>query len=247
MPKSSSPVRLTGFQLKLLATAAMLADHIAAVVLIPVFDTSALTFILRAVGRLAFPLYCFLLVQGFSHTRSRGRYALRLGLFALLSELPFDLAFNGCLIELRDNNVFFTLLLSFLLLWAMDGLRAVLDRRLPLDGAPVLRPLLYAAGAAVLLAAAYGAARLLQADYGFAGILCVLAIWLLSGCPVLGLLCCTVILVHFYGPNSFFVLLAVPPVLLCGGERGRGGKYGFYLFYPLHLLILSAVAHFLMT
>lgn len=247
MPQSAFPVRLTGFQLKLLAAAAMLADHIAAVVLIPVFGTSALTFALRAVGRIAFPLYCFLLAEGFRHTRNRRNYALRLGFFALLSEIPFDLAFNGCLIELRDNNVFFTLLLSFLLLWAMDGLRAVLDRRLPLDGAPVLRPLLYAAGAAVLLAAAYGAARLLQADYGFAGILCVLVIWLLSGHPALGLLCCAAVLVHFYGSNSFFVLLAIPPVLLYNGERGRSGKHGFYLFYPLHLLALRAVAYLLTT
>ncbi|MBQ3532517.1 MAG: hypothetical protein IJA51_02315 [Oscillospiraceae bacterium] len=237
MPQSAFSVRLTGFQLKLLAAAAMLADHIAAVVLIPVFGTSALTFALRAVGRIAFPLYCFLLAEGFRHTRNRRNYALRLGFFALLSEIPFDLAFNGCLIEPEDNNVFFTLLLGFLLLCAMDKLRC----------SPLRSPLLLSIGFAAVTAAACGLSLLLRADYGFAGVLCVLVIWLLSGYPALGLLCCAAVLVHFYGSNSFFVLLAIPPVLLYSGERGRSGKHGFYLFYPLHLLALRAVAYLLTT
>jgi len=237
MLQSASSQPLSAFSLKLLASAAMLADHIAAAVLIPVFGASPLTFLLRAVGRIAFPLYCFLLAEGFRHTRSHRKYALRLGLFALLSEIPFDLAFNGCLIEPEDNNVFFTLLVGFLLLCATDKLRC----------SPLRSPLLLGAGFAAAVTAAYGLSLLLGADYGFAGVLCVLLLHLLSGHPALGLLCCTVVLVHFYGSNSFFVLLAIPPVLLYNGQRGRGGKYGFYLFYPLHLLALHAVAYLLTT
>lgn len=247
MPKSDSFPPLTAFHLKLLAAAAMLADHIAAVILIPIGAPAGLSFALRAFGRLAFPLFCFLLVQGFIHTRSRGKYAVRLGLFALLSEIPFDLAFNDCLLELKDNNVFFTLLLGFLLLWSMETLRHMFTRPTPSQsalppGAALLGPIL-----ALLLAAAYGLALLLCADYGFSGVVCILLLWLLREYPALGLLSCTVVLVHFYGPNSFFSLAAILPVLLFGGQKGSGRKYAFYLFYPLHLLALYTIRYCLIT
>lgn len=245
MPKSISPRPLTVFHLKLLAVTAMLADHIAAVVLIPLGAPAGLSFALRAFGRLAFPLYCFLLVEGFVHTHSRRKYALRLGLFALLSEIPFDLAFNSCVLEPADNNVFFTLLLGFLLLWATETLRRAFSRRSSPHSASSLPAALLGPSLALLLAAAYGLAWLLRADYGFSGVLCVLFLWLLREYPSLGLLSCTVVLVYFYGTFSFFALLAIPPVLLYGGQKGPGRKYAFYFFYSLHLLALYAIRYWL--
>lgn len=76
--------------------------------------------IMRYIGRIAFPLFCFLLVEGFLHTHSKLKYARNLAIFAIISELPFDLAFWNKPIELNYQNVFFTLLIAFLAMWAID-------------------------------------------------------------------------------------------------------------------------------
>lgn len=128
---------ISGSTIKIIAVAAMLIDHAAAVVLAryliggikeavaagttqiwltenggwyDVYD------IMRGIGRLGFPIFCFLLVEGYQRTRDVRKYALRLGLFALISEVPFDLAICGKAFYLGYQNVYFTLLLGLLAL-----------------------------------------------------------------------------------------------------------------------------------
>lgn len=127
---------ISGSTLKLVAVAAMLIDHIAAVVLArQIMDSGYLMavykggtayadwvgdygtlyqayMIMRAIGRLGFPIFCFLLVEGFRKTRNVKRYGLRLGLFALISEIPFNLALTGEMTASRYQNVFLTLFLG---------------------------------------------------------------------------------------------------------------------------------------
>ncbi len=90
----------------------------------------------RAVGRIAFILFAYLAVEGFQHTKSRKAYLLRLGIFAFVSEIPFDLAFSEVCFNKESQNVFFTLLIGVLVLtvfaWVeqkADGLRMSVDSR----------------------------------------------------------------------------------------------------------------------
>lgn len=135
------PPVLSGSALKWIAVITMFIDHIGAVILekgvilaynrqLPSalsYDTSLflsqIDRIFRQIGRISFPIFCFLLVEGFFHTSNRLRYALRLALFAFLSEIPFDLAFRGCILEFSYQNVIFTLLFGFLTMWAMEKVR----------------------------------------------------------------------------------------------------------------------------
>lgn len=136
---------ITGSSLKIIAIVAMFIDHFAAIFIerylmfnAPgVFTTTEqvtswsqknpmygyLYFaynIMRFIGRFAFPIFCFLLVEGMGHTRSIAGYARNLAIFALISELPFDLGFSGKLVNREDQNVFFTLLIGLLVIWSLQ-------------------------------------------------------------------------------------------------------------------------------
>ena len=140
---------LTGYHLKLIALITMAIDHIAAVLIWRLYAASySITASMqlsnnigdkivvwvaqnqdavytvyewmRYIGRMAFPIYCFLLVEGFLHTRNVGKYAGRLAIFALISEIPFDLAISGTWWIYSYNNVFFTLVLGLLVIWALS-------------------------------------------------------------------------------------------------------------------------------
>ena len=114
---------LTGFHLKLIALMAMVIDHVGAV-----FPTSDA---FRAIGRLAFPIYAFLIAEGCRHTKNRWHYLLRLGLFALISEVPFDWAFGVILGNarfpeidfLRHTNIFYTLFFAVAVIHIYEILR----------------------------------------------------------------------------------------------------------------------------
>lgn len=121
--------RLSGSTLKITAIVTMLIDHIAAVPLARLLELyggpAALRvayLVMRQVGRISFPIFLFLLAEGFGKTSDRARYALRLGVFALISEIPFDLAFHRKTLEFGLQNVFFTLFLGFLAMWTYDFL-----------------------------------------------------------------------------------------------------------------------------
>lgn len=135
---------LSGEALKWIAMGTMLIDHIGACLiesgLLNLSDPDSVAFIsgselgyrlylldnfLRLVGRIAFPLFCFLLVEGFLHTKNFKRYFLRLGLFALISEIPFDFAMFGTAFDPSYQNVFWTLLFGLAVLF---GLRFAEER-----------------------------------------------------------------------------------------------------------------------
>ena len=104
---------LNSLHLKLLAVVTMLIDHMG-------FTLFPHAVWMRAVGRLAFPIFCFLIAEGCAHTHDKKRYAGRLLLFAVLSELPFNLMCSGQWLSWNHQNVLWTLLIGALVCWAMD-------------------------------------------------------------------------------------------------------------------------------
>ena len=202
---------MTGFQLKLLAMLAMTADHIGAVFFpeIP---------LLRWIGRLAMPVLCFFIGEGLRHTRSPRRYLLRLPGFALLSELPFDLAFYGG-IEWGHQNAYFTLALGLLALWAIQS-RGMEGWLLALTAAL--------------------AAELLGCDYGMYGVLLILLLDRFHRARSEQLAAAALLNLAFFGlQTQTLSLIALPLLWLYNGKRGRDDRRLFYLYYPAHLCVLG--------
>ena len=215
---------MNGNQLKWIAIVTMLIDHIG-YVLVP--SSTPLYGICRLIGRLAFPIFCFLLTEGLLHTRNRRRYLTRLLAFALVSEIPFDLAFHGGVLEFSSQNVFFTLFLGLLGLVIYDWLAP------KISFAAMLGPL-----ACVL------AAEWMGTDYGGLGVLMISVCYLFRENRYLrlgALGAANVCMSLEFSDRQYFACAALIPLFFYNGERGKGGKwsqYFFYLFYPLHLLLL---------
>ena len=240
----STKTGLTGSHLKYLALLTMLIDHIGAALLelgfLPVIADAVLAgnsfdyvvadyhywynidVILRAIGRIAFPIFCFLLVEGFLHTKNIKKYALRLGAFALLSELPFDLTFNGTWLEFSYQNVFFTLLIGLLVLWGLK----YFEEELP----PSISWMRYIVALTGLVLAYF-----LRSDYDVFGILLIVLLYELRNKKILQCIAGAVLMLF----NSTTGCLAFLFLWFYNGERGRQlPKYFFYAFYPVHLLLL---------
>ena len=216
--------RISQEGLKIIACLTMLIDHIGAT-LVPVTA-------LRLIGRLAFPIYCFLIAEGMAHTRDVKKYGIRLAIGAVLAEVPFDLAIYGRL-TLSHQSVMVTMLIGYLMvLWIRRS-----------KGVPLVPAIVCAV-----------AAELLSTDYGAAGI-AMIALFVLSRehkdritiqVMGLGLICW---LIGGYGwqvgqifvPAQMFGLLALIPIGLYSGTKittSRAVQWGFYLFYPVHLVVL---------
>lgn len=215
---------LSGAGLKVIACAAMLADHLCKALSVP---APVFLFLSSVIGRIAFPIFCFLLAEGFFYTRSRGRYIRNLLILAVLSEVPFDLALHRSFFDPGHQNTCFTLLLGLILFTCLD----LIERKnLSLNKSR--------AAQAAVLALFAAAAWLLRSDYGAYGICCLAAFYYFRTLPVQAtfLGCFLLNLDGFGAPAAFLALI---PVYLYNGKRGTQLKYGFYIFYPLHLLLLK--------
>ena len=263
--------KLTGYHLKLIALITMLIDHIAAVVIwrayvasFAITDTMVnssslgdkLVFwvaqnqeavysiyeMMRYIGRMAFPIYCFLLVEGFLHTRSVAKYGIRLFLFALISEVPFDLAITGQWWNMEYSNVFFTLVIGLGLIWALSYIEKFYEfwQEKQFDSfLGKLIVLITGAFSAILLG---GFAEIvLKTDYGMAGVLAIAAIYLFRQTKELGFLISIVLLSVMSSSTEILALLMLIPLMKYDGTRGKNIKYVFYAFYPVHLLVLALV------
>ena len=249
LPRSFFPAKmqiLSGSALKLIAVLIMLNDHIGAFLLsnyppakLPFFEIPGYTLRLfgfklfsiaafpvsayrlsRDIGRIAFPIFCFLITEGFIHTRNRLKYGLNLFLFALISEIPWNYVHANSL-RYAKQNVYFTLLIGYLGICAVEYLK-----KRPWTQVLALLGLLYLS-------------VVLNADYGWRGYVFILLLWALRYEKAAQAIAGSCWL--YWEWKACFAFI---PINLYNGKRGfiRGtAKYLFYVFYPLHLLILGLI------
>ncbi len=250
LPTNSPLIRkpfggLSSNALRILATAFMICDHLWAKV-VPGNDW------MTYIGRLTFPIFAFMISEGFIHTSNFKKYILRLLGFALVSEIPFNLFYGGSWFYPYHQNVMFTLLFGLLAITLID--KAKKDK----TAKTIVKT--------VLLLVVLGIASFIGfVDYGFWGFLTVVMFYLFRSFPfawvlqLIAMLLMNLILfegqtipVEIFG-NSFefatqgFAVLSLIPIWLYGGKKGKSSKimqYGFYAFYPIHMLIIYFAVYF---
>lgn len=241
---------LTSNMLRILGCLFMLSDHLWAT-LVP--GNMWMTY----VGRLTFPIFAFQLTEGYRHTSDFNNYAKRLLIFGLISEIPFNLMYAGSLIFPFHQNVMFTLLLGLLSIRSIDRIRdGVRDVKASRSSAKsILKPLLALAGCLLLAAVSF-------VDYGFWGVVIIIAFhlfrdfrgtWIFQLAAMIYINCEAFkgmfIPVEVFGQTiefatQGFAILALIPIWLYSGKKGLSSKalqYGFYAFYPVHMLVLALI------
>lgn len=231
----------TSFSLHIMAMLFMLCDHLWGTI---VWGNDWLT----CIGRLTFPIYAFMIVEGYFHTKNIKKYVCRLLLFAVLSEIPFNLAMGSSMFYPIHQNVLWSFLIAIgLIHWNEKGKEKQIWKRILVGIASVC--------------VGYLVGIITFVDYYHAGILMVLVFYFFKSkkwwCYLGQLVCLWYINVEMLGGFSYevnilgqthfiarqgFALLALIPIWLYRGKQGYHNKvlqYSYYAFYPLHLLILG--------
>lgn len=216
--------------LKAIACITMLIDHIGSMFI--------RGYTLRIIGRIAFPIFCFLMAEGAYYTKNPVKYAIRLFIGLLLSELPFDLAFQNGFTWARQS-VMVTLLLGFA---AVQYINRTSNDWFKITAACVC----------------CGLAEWANTDYGGYGVLLIILfsqtrgrIWLQTLLLTMVAWMMNSLRIPVFGmriPIEMFAVFAMVPIALYSGKKATSNKFiqwGFYLFYPVHLSVLCAVRYFL--
>lgn len=224
---------MTGFDLKIFAAVVMLIDHIGAYLLPDMM-------VLRVIGRLALPVFAWFIAEGCHHTHSMGRYALRLAVSAVVAEFCVDFAHNGSFaMDWGSQSIMLTLLLGVLSIWAFQKFG-------DLGG-----------GAVALLCCSL--AQVFLCDYKWYGVALVLLFYFCESLPLqalfyallsfawqwdmlVGWITASRLEMFLKWPHQLWGLLAFVPLALYNGQRGKYSSRFFYIFYPLHLLLIGWLA-----
>ncbi|WP_035618618.1 TraX family protein [Lacticigenium naphthae] len=240
-PHDTGKLSLTGSALKWIAILSMFIDHTGAFLIEPyllnhgieigsIFGGTSLSadspysvlfqidIASRLIGRLAFPIFAFLLVEGFIHTRNLNRYIFQIGFFALLSEIPFDLAHAGTFLESSHQNIFFTLFIGLLCISFFDKLKGT-----------------YVSKWFILLIALV-LSDFFNVDYSMVGLLTLFIFYYFHDDPILrNILNGSLFLLNLTAVFSLFL------IQFYNGKRGKQIKLFFYIFYPAHLVLFYLI------
>lgn len=227
---------LSGNQLKMIAAILMLIQH-SYIGFSKILYHKELQSFISFIGAIAFPVFAFGVAEGYQHTRNRGKYFLRLLIFGLISELPFDLAFFDGFMGSFDSwpfywlhqNVMFTFAIAVAAMAAWDAL-----------GNLPKKWLRYPAQALSLAVICYVAEKWLCPDYEGFGVFLVVLFYILRRNRLLQIagVLLSMLVLHYSHPLSYCVALAL--IVLYDGTRGkRNMKQFFYWFYPVHITLIQ--------
>ncbi|MBG9979914.1 hypothetical protein HZY91_00690 [Facklamia sp. DSM 111018] len=225
---------MTGASLKRIALITMIIDHTAvAIIQNTIFMQSykySENFLLiaeqwynwmRMIGRIAFPLYIYLMIEGYFHTSNLKKYFQRLLILALVSEIPFDLLLNGEIFNWSHQNIFFELIAILFLFYFLDKCRGEWIKIL--------------AGTIVIATISY----FFQFDYSFYGIIAAFIMFYAYGNRTKEAL--SIIPAFLFEFYSIFVFLSAVFIFYYNGDRGKINSKLYYWAYPLHLLLLYLI------
>jgi hypothetical protein len=221
---------ISGAVLKWIAIITMIIDHFAVAVYWQLPEHSYMVYnIMRKIGRISFPIYCFLLVEGFFHTRNLRKYILNCLIFAVISEIPFDLAVYGRFVYIYGQNVYFTLALGLIAIGVLDKFKYKYDTK-------------YLFYRLVVIAAFAWLGQVLEVDYHWKGIMFIIMFYYCYNIDkwrrnIIGIVAFAY---EITAPLAFI------PIQLYNGTRGKQNKYLFYAIYPVHLLIFGLVRRYLL-
>jgi len=215
---------MTSFVLKIIAIITMFLDHLS-------YTIYGGFSWLNYIGRLAFPIFAFQITEGYVHTKDLKKYLLRLGIFAIISQAPF-LLFTSTFTHKLTLNIFFTLFAGLLAITAFDKFKNK-----------------YCGFLSVVILAVIS--EVLHFDYGWFGILIIFIFYIFKNNQInmslafIFAVCLNysikIIQNNFYYAYyilALFTMLSIIPIILYNKKQGKSAKYLFYIFYPVHLLIL---------
>lgn len=232
---------ISSFSLHILAMALMLCDHLWAT-LFPAQEW------LTCIGRMAFPIFSFMIVEGYLHTSNVHKYMCRMLIFAIISEVPFNLIYGSSLIYPFHQNVLWTFLIALLSMRIIEKAKAT--KKWWITWSVIIVTVLFD----------YLFGTIAMVDYLGAGILMVLVFYFFHDkkwwCFLGQLVCLTILNIGVLGGYYYsitlagydfqiiqqgFALLSLLPIWLYNGKQGyhsKGFQYICYAFYPVHLLLL---------
>lgn len=229
MEKFNKLKKINGAQLKYIAFASMFIDHFNKAIITPFLTGSGplnlITAIFDILGRIAFPIFCFFIVEGFFKTKSRRKYLRNLLIFAIISEIPYDMFQSAVFIKTRSQNILWGLALGLFTIMVIDKLKEKIKKR------PVwiFVSILIVASSSLL-------SMLISADYEYYAIIIIYIYYLFYDKRLLASGLGYLVII-----KEIYAILGFATVLLYNREKGKQNKTFNYLFYPVHLLILGII------
>lgn len=229
MEKIKSIKGINGAQLKYIAFASMFIDHFNKAIITPFLTGTGpmviITTIFDILGRIAFPIFAFMVVEGFFKTKSRWSYLRNLLIFAVISEIPYDMFQSAEFVNTWSQNILWGLALGLFTIMVIDKLKDYIKKR----------PLWIFVSILIVVLSSLGS-MLISSDYEYYAIIIIYLYYLFYDKILLASGLSYLVII-----KEIYAILGFATVLFYNGEKGKQNKIFNYLFYPVHLLIFGII------